>query len=224
MERLAFIIYLAVLIISPLLFGAVHVYAYSLCFLLVLTASILLVVHNIRTDHGTDSLYFQYPKTGLNVLFYMVLAFLVFQVLPQPSFIIGLLSPQALEVKVKVFEVTGQQQTFALAPYIYPVRMSLLRWTVYGLFFLGLSQVLNSRKRIEILCFCILVIASFVSVYGIYQAYAGDNLIWWFSGYGQDVRGTYINRNHFAGFMAMALMLATGFASSLTGWFLKGKG
>src|SRR5210317_1097404 len=111
-----------------------------------------------------------------------------------------------------------------LAPYIYPVRMSLLRWTAYGLFFLGLSQVLNSRKRIEILCFCILITASFASVYGIYQAYAGDNRIWWFSGYGDDVRGTYINRNHFAGLMAMALMLATGFASSLTGWFFKRKG
>ena len=224
MEKIAFGIYLAVLVISPLLFGAVHVYAYSLCFLLVLSASILLFVHNIRKDYRADCLYFQYPETGFNVLFYMVLAFLFFQVLPQPSFLIDLLSPQALDVKVKAFEVTGQQQSFALAPYIYPVRMSLLRWTVYGLFFLGLSQVLHSRKRIEILCFCILITASFISVYGIYQAYAGDNRIWWFSGYGQDVRGTYINRNHFAGLMAMALMLATGFASSLTGWFFKRKG
>lgn len=224
MEKIAFGIYLLVVTISPLLFGAVHSYAYSLCFLLILSASLLLVVRNIRKDYKTNSLYFQYPQTGLNVLFYIVLAFLLLQVLPQFSIIVGLLSPQALDVKAKAFEVTGQQQSLALAPYIYPVRMSLLRWTAYGLFFLGLSQVLNSRKRIEILCFCILITASFASVYGIYQAYAGDNRIWWFSGYGDDVRGTYINRNHFAGLMAMALMLATGFASSLTGWFFKRKG
>jgi O-antigen ligase len=217
MEKIAFAIYLAVLIISPLLFGAVHAYAYSLVFLLVLTASLLLVVHNIRKDNKTGSYYFQYPETGLNVLFYVVLAFLILQVLPLPSFLVGLLSPQALDVQTRAVELTGKNESLALAPYIYPVRMSLLRWTVYGLFFVGLSQVLNSRKRIEILCFCILVLASFISVYGIFQAYAGDHRIWWFSGYGQDVRGTYINRNHFAGLMAMALMLATAFASSLRG-------
>jgi O-antigen ligase len=87
------------------------------------------------------------------------------------------------------------------------------------LFFVGLSQVLNSRWRIELLCFCILITASFISVYGIYEAYAGDNLIWWFSGYGGDVRGTYVNRNHFGGLMAMALMLATTYASSLRSSF-----
>ena len=146
MERISFVIYLAVLIISPLLFGAVHVYAYSLCFLLVLSASILLVVHNIRKDYKTGSLYFQYPQTGLNVLFYLVLAFLVLQVLPQPSFLIGLLSPQALDVKAKALDVTGQDTTFTLSPYIYPVRMSLLRWTVYGLFFLGLSLFTFHRQ------------------------------------------------------------------------------
>ena len=215
MERVAFLIYLAVLVISPLLFGAVHAYAYSLVFLLILVAGLLLVVHNIRKDDKTGRYYFQYPKTGLNFLFFSVFAFLVLQVLPQPSLLVEFLSPQGFDVQTRAFELTGRQEVKTLAPYIYPVRMSLLRWSVYGLFFLGLSQVLNSRRRIEIFCFCILITASFISVYGIYQTYAGDNRIWWFAGFGGDVRGTYINRNHFAGLMAMVLMLATGYASSL---------
>ena len=211
------------LIISPLLFGAVHVYAYSLVFFLILAASLLLVVHNIRKSDKTGRYYFQYPKTGLNFLFISVFTFLVLQVLPQPSFLMELLSSQGFDVQARAYELTGRQEVKTLAPYIYPVRMSLLRWSVYGLFFVGLSQVLNSRRRIEVLCFCILITASFVSVYGIYQTYAGDNRIWWFAGYGGDVRGTYINRNHFAGFMAMALMLTTAYASSLSGRFFQRK-
>jgi O-antigen ligase len=221
MEKIAFTIYLAVLVISPLLFGAVHAYAYSFCFFLILLASILLVGHNIRRDRRSGERFFYYPRTGLKLVFYMVFIFLVLQGLGLGSSLVELLSPQSLDVQAKAFEVTGLSRSEALAPYIYPVRMSLVRWTVYGLFFLGLSQVLNSRKRIDLLCFCLLVTAGFISVYGIYQAYAGDQQIWWFSGYGGDVRGTYINRNHFAGLMAMALMLATGFACSLTGRYYR---
>ena len=222
MERVAFGIYLLVLIISPLQFGAVHAYAYSLVFTMILTASLLLAVHNIRRDSRTGRFYFQYPQTGLNFLFFSFFVFLILQILPLPTFLVGFLSPRVLEVKSGVTALTGKGQTFAMAPYVYPVRMSLMRWTVYGLFFIGLSQVLNSRRRIEILCFCILATACFISVYGIYQAYAGDHSIWWFVGYGRDVRGTYINRNHFAGMMAMALMLAAAYASShRSSFFLK---
>ncbi len=215
MERIAFGIYLTVLIISPLLFGAVHAYAYSFVFSLVLIASLLLIVHNIRKDYRTNSSYFQYPVTRLNLLFYMVLCFLFLQVMPLPSFIAGLLSPESQEVKNQAAYLSGNSVFISFVPYLYPVRMSLIRWTVYGLFFLGLTQVLNSRKRLEITCWTILATAAFVSLYGIYQTYAGNNRIWWFSGYGGDVRGTYINRNHFGAFMAMGLMLATGYASSL---------
>jgi hypothetical protein len=223
MERIAFGLYLLVLIISPLLFGAVHAYAYSLVFFAVLLASFLLVVHNIRKDYRTNTVFFQYPVTPLNPLFYLVLAFLILQVMPLPPFLMGLLSPQALAVKNKALVLSDNNAFVSLAPYIYPVRMSLVRWTVYGLFFLGLAQVLNTRKRVEITCWVILVTAAFVSLYGIYQAYAGENRIWWFSGFGGYVRGTYINRNHFACLMAMNLVLATGFASSLVNDFHRPK-
>ena len=221
MERVAFGIYLLVLIISPLLFGAVHAYAYSFVFAAILLASLLLVVHNIRKDYRTGNSYFQYPVTRLNLLFYLMLGFLFLQVMPLPSFIVGLLSPEAQEVKNQAAFLSGNPAFISFAPYLYPVRMSLIRWTVYGLFFLGLSQVLNSRKRVEITCWTILATAALVSLYGMYQTYAGDNRIWWFSDYGGDVRGTYINRNHFAGFMAMGLMLATGYASSLINDFFR---
>jgi hypothetical protein len=199
----------------------VHVYAYSFVFSLVLIASLLLLVHNIRKDYRSNSSYFQYPVTRLNLLFYLVLVFLFLQVIPLPSFIVGLLSPAAREVKNNSLFLSDNSAFVTFAPYLYPVRMSLIRWTIYGLFFLGLAQVLNTRKRLEITCWAILITAAFISLYGIYQTYVGDNRIWWFTGHGGDVRGTYINRNHFAGFMAMGLMLAVCYASSLINNFIR---
>jgi len=108
---------------------------------------------------------------------------------------------------------------FSPSPYYYPVRMSIIRWTVYVFFFLGLIQVLNSQKRIELTIFLILITGCFEALYGLAEAYSGSGHIWWFKkmGYPRDVTGTYINRNHFAGLMEMCLLLAAAYAAALSG-------
>jgi len=50
LERAAFTLYLIALVLSPLLFGAVHTYAYTVASLGVLTGSLLLVKKNIRKE------------------------------------------------------------------------------------------------------------------------------------------------------------------------------
>ena len=225
MDKAAFIIYLVTLIISALLFGAVHTYAYSFMALGVLSATVLLVIKNIRKDPKKDGYRFQFPNTSLNVLFLSFLAFLIFQMIPLPDFLSGFLSPEAKAVGKKSFAASvaalhdGQgKDWFALSPYDYPVRMSIIRFTVYGFFFLGLIQVLNSQKRLELMVFLILIIGCFEALYGLFQAYSGSNHIWWFKkfAYQNDVTGTYINRNHFAGFMEMGLLLAAAYTAGLS--------
>jgi O-antigen ligase/uncharacterized protein (DUF2267 family) len=97
--------------------------------------------------------------------------------------------------------------------------MSIIRFSFYGLFFLGLSQILNSQKRIELTIFLILITGCFETLYGLAQTYSGSGYIWWFKklAYYRDVTGTYINRNHFAGLMEMCLLLAAAYAAALSG-------
>lgn len=52
MEKLAFAIYMTVLVIGVLLFGAVHTYAYTLMEIGVLGASLLVVADMVRLDGG----------------------------------------------------------------------------------------------------------------------------------------------------------------------------
>lgn len=225
MERAAFIIYLIILILSILLFGAVHTYAYTLMTLGVLTATVLVLLKDIKRDRRTGQYRFRFPMTSLNIVFFVLLIFLVFQILPLPDFILKFLSPEAGVVWQKsipgssvVMGVAGGKGWFSLAPYVYPVRLSIIRFAVYGLFFLGLVQVLNSKRRIDLAIFLILITGCFEALYGLMQTYSGSEHIWWFKKIACNggVNGTYINRNHFAGFMEMGVLVAAAFAGAIS--------
>ena len=223
MERVAFTIYLITLILSPLLFGAVSTYAYTIMSLGVLTGSLLLVKRNIRKDSKSGVYRFSLLKTSINPLFFILLIFLFFQIIPLPDALMDLFSPEAGVVGQKSIPPSNvinpynqNREWFSLSPYSYPVRMSIIRWTVYGLFFLGLTQMLNSRKRIELAIFVILVTGCFEALYGLIQTYSGSGHILWYKVHHDYVTGTYINRNHFAGLMEMCLLLAAAYAAGLS--------
>jgi O-antigen ligase len=225
LERTAFIIFLITLALSPLLFGAVHTYAYTIMSLGVFTGSLLLIVKNIIKDPKGKDYQFQFPNNSLTFLFVILLVFLIFQVTPLPDSLIKFISPEAYIVRQKSIPASSSlisesliTQWISLSPYFYPVRMSIIRWTVYGLFFLGLTQILNSQKRIEIAIFLVLVLGCFEALYGLVMTYSGYNHIWWFKKLGdnRDVTGTYINRNHFAGLMEMCVLVAISYAAALS--------
>jgi len=169
---------------------------------------------------------FYFLKNSLNFAFLMLLIFLIFQVIPLPDPLLRFLSPEALVVGKKSLAASGAlisegpiRHWFSLSPHYYPVRMSIIRWAVYVLFFLGLTQVLNSQKRIELTIFLVLITGCFEALYGLAETYSGSQHIWWYkkAAYSRDVTGTYINRNHFAGLMEMCLLLAAAYAAALAG-------
>lgn len=241
MAKTAFIISLVVLGMSPLFFATVHTFAYTSIFLAILVAGLLLLKSNIITEHtplahleigGKARLFnkigsyqFRVPKTPMNPLYFIFLIFLVIQLIPLPDFLLVKLSPEAKITGDLSLPAVGtlvpsgfRGQWHSLAPYIYPVRMSLIRWVVYGLLFLILFQTMNSRKRIEAVIILVLITGCFDAIYGIMQTYSGNNHIWWFKSLSgpRDVSGTYINRNHFAGFMEMGIILAVAYAGALS--------
>ena len=226
MIKIAFIVYMVVLALSPLLFATVHTFAYTFVFLGILGVSLLLLKSNIIVARkGVGSYQFRLPKTAMNPLYILFLVFLIFQMIPLPDSLMVKLSPEAKiagDMSLPAVSATVPSgpagHWYSLAPYTHPVRMSLVRWVVYGLLFLGLTQAMDSRKRIEAVIVLILAVGCFEALYGIMQTYSGESHIWWFkslSGF-RDVSGTYINRNHFAGFMEMGIILAVAYAGALS--------
>ena len=95
--------------------------------------------------------------------------------------------------------------------------MSIIRLTVYSLFFIGFTRMLNSQKRIDLAVLLILLTGCFEALYGMVQTFSGNEHIWWVKKiyYRGDVTGTYVNRNHFAGLMEIIIMLAAVYAGAV---------
>ena len=225
LERAAFGIYLVVLCTGPLFFGGVGYYAYTFITLGILAGSLLLIAGNVTKDRRTGSYQFRFLSTPLNIPFILLLLFLIFQILPLPPSWLNFLSPEAWVIGEKSLPaslVVASSEPigpwFSLAPYLHPVRMSIVRLTVYALFFVGLAQMLNSTKRIRTAVLCILLLGSFEALYGMIQTFSGNEHIWWVKKvyYRGDVTGTYVNRNHFAGLMEIIIMLATVYVGALS--------
>lgn len=223
-DRLPFSIYMTVLILAPLLFGAVHPYAYTPVFLAIFAAALLLIRRSIKEDPHTGTSRFHYIRCPANLMGLMLIAYMFFQIMPLPPSLLGFISPDAGAVGEKSLPAAQHFAShappadwFSLAPYRHPVCLSIVRLTAYWLFFMGLVRTLHSRKRIGIAVSCILVTACFDSLYGMGQTYSGPHHIWWLNKLGPDVCGTFINRNHFAGYMGMTLMLTTAYAAALWG-------
>jgi len=224
-ETAAFGIFLVALVASPLLFGAVHTYAYTFMSLAILAGTLILLITRIKRNPEDRDYSLYVPNTGFNLLFLLLIGFLVFQCIPLPDSLLRVISPAAHLVSSKstpaaaaLASEAGTKPWSALAPYYYPVRMSFIRWMVYGLFFLGLTRLLNSQKRIELTLALVLLIGSFEALYGLVMTYSGLHHIWWFPkpGFHRSVTGTYINRNHFAGYMGMCIILAICYAAALS--------
>ena len=224
MERTAYVLYLIILLLSIFMFGAVHTYMYTLMILGVLTATLLVILKNIRKDHRSGEYRFHLPRNSLHIGFLVLLCFLVFQLIPLPDFVLKLLSPEAWVVGEKSLPAqwmvspgdTGKPW-FSLALYGYPVRMSIIRFVVYGLFFFGLVRTLNSQKRINVTISILLAMGCFEALYALIQTYSDSyHVLWYKMNYAKErLKGTYINGNHFAGFMAMGVLLAAAFAGAL---------
>jgi len=222
MEKTAYIIYLTGLTLSIIFFGAMHTYVYTLLALLVLLATLLLVLKGIRKDYRARNYQLRIQKTALDWFFVAMLGLMVFQMVPLPPGLLKVLSPDTWVVWEKswpalaVIDGLPEKTWCTLANYLYPVRMSLVRWLVYGFFFFGLLRVLNSRRRIQALIYLVLAIGCFEALYGLMQAYSGEPHVLWKSLSNQRrASGTYINNNHFAAMMQMGVLLAVGFVMAL---------
>lgn len=219
MHYLALLLYFTAVIIGTLLFGAIHSYAYTTVFLISIAASMFAILSSIGRCSG-DGRWALQIDLSLPIVFWAVIAgYLLVTVLPLPHHLVAILSPSSWKLQQQVLPVAGEKYAFAtIAPYVHPVKLSLARWVVYGLFFLGFSRVVRTRKKIESACAVFLLLAVFICLYGIANKYTGthNNRIWWLTLPNYIGFGTYLNRNHFAGLMELALALSLAYAVFLS--------
>jgi len=102
---------------------------------------------------------------------------------------------------------SGQVGWLRLSVYPHDTLMALAKLLAYGATFVLAAVIFNSQERKSTLIRALIVLACLESAYGIVQYLTGYQKIFTFTkqAYTEEATGTYINHNHFAGFLELVL-------------------
>ncbi|HET9577658.1 MAG TPA: O-antigen ligase family protein [Usitatibacter sp.] len=136
----------------------------------------------------------------------------VLYVVPLPPSWVALLSPESARMQhlTDALGIARASMTLSVDPYA--TRMAILKGLAYaGAFFLVLVLA-NNRQRILTLARALVYAAVVMSIYGVLMHLAGvqEEYFGSFIDHASQASATYVNRNHFAGYLEMTLALGIG--------------
>jgi O-antigen ligase len=204
---------LFVLATVTVLFGAVQAWVWSVYTAVIYAAFIIYAWQKSREGYGVGL-----NSYGAALGLFFVLTLLA--CLPLSGRLIGVLSPVRYNLLTQAKMLTGLDAAWPTLSY---APLHSLGWWAFllglGLLFLMLKTCFASRRLLRWSLWILLGVTVVQGLYGILQALIPNLGVLWYvkSGLG-DARGTWINRNHFAGFMGMMLPLLLGFSLSRVRW------
>ncbi|RJP46191.1 MAG: hypothetical protein C4548_03445 [Desulfobacteraceae bacterium] len=207
MQKIAFYLFLAALIFSPLAFGTVETWSYLVMGLMISAGALMLTCASRETP------FFQVP--GLIPLL-MVNAFILLQIVPLPATIVKFLSPSTYAVYDGLSVLTGEPGMLSLSIYPRATLMELLRFSCYLIFYVIAVQFLSDRLLLRKTVVVITGFAAVLALFAIIEFVTrsidypspGNKILWIreLSHEGSPM-GPYVNRNHYAGLMEMIFPL-----------------
>lgn len=203
---------LAVLATIPLIFGAVQPLVWSL-YAAAMTGGFLVAWWRGRVDFG--SLKSPWAAATVGVF----LAWTLLQVLPLPPAVLAAASPERFSVLSQAGDLLGTG--VGAEPLGYLWRSSLAWWVFLFSVVLFSRLVYGQVQRSSALTAVAVVMAALAlvqSLYGLVQALIPTLGVLWTAGESGlgDARGTFINRNHFAGFVEMTWPVGLGLILALS--------
>jgi O-antigen ligase len=195
---------------TPLAFGSVHVWAYSLMELTVFSLMMLwalksLFISSVRIDRGLVPVY-------TSLLVFLIVACL--QMIPLPPEAIRFLSPKAYELYgTAIPGYEGSNTLRSLSIYPHATKVNIVKFISYaGVFFL-ITQEIRDKRRLERIIIALVLMGVFEALYGLYGYFSKDYSIFGFKRiyFMGAAAGTYVNRSHFAGYMGLVTPLGIGY-------------
>ncbi len=195
-----------ILIFGPLVYGAVE--NWQICILalvsLAIFAACALSRRNLPAELDRTRAMPLLPLLvyGLPVFFLAVVAL---QTVPLPEGILGILSPSRLSLNR--LAGTGPGSPVSIAPRA--TRLWLLRATSLVLVFAVAGTIFTNRVKVFFIVGLAVVFGYLLALYGILQYLSDDSLPSLFKHrFVPAATGTYVNANHFAGYLEMCIPLA----------------
>lgn len=174
------------------------------------------------------------------IIYTLILIFFainLLQITPLPASVVKLFSPQKYHLLAKALALTADAGTSSAAPAslpsFFPLSLApalssyeLLKYICFFLFAFMLYHSLHSRREIQFLVLVLISAGIFQAVYGLMEYLGGTGRIFGYKNiWGQgSAFGTFINRDHFAGFLEMIFPLSLGFLLARSNFFALKKG
>ncbi len=201
-DRLLFFALLALLLWAPLPFGSNVTWASSLMQAWVFLIAGLWILQCYRGRVWLNQPFFRaLPVTACLLAVFL---WMLVQTLPLPEGLLGTLSPRALEIHA------ATQSYPSLSLDVYATRQAALQSLAYLLLFCLTLLLVNDRSRIKLLAQAIVLGGVFQASYGSIATLAGLEHGFFVSNDPGAASGTFINRNHLAGYLEMCLAVGVG--------------
>jgi len=155
-----------------------------------------------------------FVKTGLWKPILIFLCLVIFQLIPLPLGLIGLLSPGTATLYEKFTPVNSAARFFSLSICPDATTPELFKVLIYiGIFFLVINM-LKTKRQLNFIINTIIFFGLIISLFGIIQKYAYSGKVYWFDppNSAPTPFGPFVNRNNFAGYINMVIPLALGYS------------
>jgi O-antigen ligase len=200
---------LFLVVFAPLAFGAVQEWALSI----VRTAVLVLLVAWLFKWISQRRLGFIIPPFSLAAVLFVLLV--IFQLVPLPASWRAFLSAGPSSsvqsgVSTSHDSEPADHSWKSLTLNSGATRTGLINLLVCLAFCLVLLNHFVSLDKMGALVFALVGVGSFEALYGLFEYWSGQQNIFWYKKvyYLEEVTGTYINHNHFAGLMELTIPLA----------------
>ena len=242
------LILVLLVVFTPVAFGSIDVWAFSLMELGIFLIMILWSAQNLSLGFhpairdprpaaspdselkaGNSKLSRSAIRHPQFVIILLFLLLVLFQMLPLPPAILKLISPRTYDLRSILSPFSFQlsalssELSFPISLVSFGTQIEFFKWLAYfGLFFLLLrwGAFRDDRSITRHLLLAILLVGFAESLYGMLEFFSGHKHILNLEGESlvSSVTGTFINRNYFAGYLLMVIPLSLGYLFSREGF------
>jgi O-antigen ligase len=200
-------------IFTPIAFGSMEIWAFTLMELGILLLIVLWTIQNLMRNAECGMRNFKYEIIFISIF----LALILFQMIPLSAEITKVLSPKtyellhALAVPTPQSEIRIPHSTISLVPFL--TKIEFYKWLTLAALFLFLlhwKHFGEGFRTTNQFIVGIFLMGIFESLYGMFEFFSGHHYILHLKGI-SSVTGTFINRNYFAGYLLMVIPLGMGF-------------
>ncbi len=207
---------LAVVYFAAIFFAGAHLWSRSVLVLAIyvaFSAAMLITIAGGSRSAAPFRIMFD-PASIAGLLF---LIWTAVQLTPLPPGVLDFLSPQTLSLWDST-RIVGGKPPFSISLYPYMTANSLAFSLAVLLFYWSALYGLDDRRHMATVITGLIVLGNLEALYGMVQLVAGmPYALWWRkTAYETVATGTFIDRNHLAGFLSMLICLTIGYIWATT--------